>query len=250
VHRRTLLTVALVAAVVVAGCAETGAPGAAADESTSDRRVAVAASGSAAGSADQAVVRLGARTTDRNVVDARQQLARNVTRMREALVEAGVEESRIATTRYDIFRDLERPDRDGAEPVVRYRADQEFEVTVDDTEAVGTVIDTAVRNGATDVGGVEFTLSAERRDRLDRTARRRAMDSARDRAEQLADAANLTVVGVRTVRTVGEEGPRPVVEAAQTPTPTAGGADTDIESGPVSVTVRVEVVYEVEPEES
>ena len=180
---RTLLTVALVAAVVVAGCAETGAPGAAADESASDRRIAVAASGSAAGSADQAVVRLGVRTTDRNVVEARQQLARNVTRMREALVEAGVEESRITTTRYDIFRDLERPDREGAEPVVRYRADQEFEVTVGDTEAVGTVIDTAVRNGATDVGGVEFTLSAERRDRLDRTARRRAMDSARDRAE-------------------------------------------------------------------
>jgi hypothetical protein len=246
-RRRSLLTVALAALVLVAGCAGAGPSGATDDEPTEERSIAVAAAGSAAGSSDQAVVRLGVRATDRDAVDARRQLARNVTRMRGALREAGVEERQITTSRYDIYRDLERPRREGAEPRVRYRAAQSFEVTVDDAEAVGTVIDTAVRNGATEVGGVEFTLSAERRDRLDRTARRRAMASARDKADQLADAANLTVVGVRTVRTVDERGPRPVVEAAATPTATAGGADTDIESGPVTVTVRVEVVYEVEP---
>jgi uncharacterized protein YggE len=247
-RRQSALTLGVVLLVLVAGCAGAGGSGAttaAEPEEQPDRQIAVAAAGSAAGTADEAVVRLGVRATDQSVVAARRALAENVTRMRDALVDAQVDPDAITTTRYDIYRDRERPRREGEEPQVRYRAMHGFEVTVDDPERVGTVIDTAVRNGATDVDGVEFTLSAERRDRLDRTARKRAMASARDKATQLAATENLTVTGVRTVRTVSDGGPRPVAEAAMA-TPTAtGAAPTDLESGPVSVTVRVEVVYEM-----
>jgi hypothetical protein len=250
-RRQTPLTLVAALLVLVAGCAGAGGQGATTSAEPAqepDRRIAVGAAGSAASTADEAVVRLGVRATDESVVTARRSLAENVTRMRDALVEAGVDRDAITTTRYDIYRDRERPRREGEEPRVRYRATHDFEVTVDDPERVGRVIDTAVRNGATDVDGVEFTLSAERRESLDRTARERAMASARDKASQLAATENLTITGVRTVRTVSEGGPRPVVEAAAaTPTATAA-APTDLESGPVSVTVRVEVVYEVREE--
>jgi hypothetical protein len=260
-RQRTVTSVVLALLVLAAGCAGAGGPGAATGDTTApsdatapsterDRQVAVGATGSAASSADQAVVRLGVRATDENVVEARQALAKNVSRMREALVAAGIDEDAITTARYDIYRDREPPRRDGGEPRVRYRATHDFEVTVDDTDRVGTVIDTAVRNGATAVEGVEFTLSADRRERLGQTARQRAMASAREKATQLAATENLTITGVRTVRTVDERGPRPVVEAAAaTPTATAS-APTDLDAAPVSVTVRVEVVYEVEESES
>jgi uncharacterized protein YggE len=251
-RRHAVTSVVLALLVLAAGCAGPGGPGATptdVDESSApdDRRVAVGATGSAASSADQAVVRLGVRATDEDVVEARRALARNVSRMREALVATGVDEDAITTTRYDIYRDREPPRREGAEPRVRYRATHDVEVTVADTDRVGTVIDTAVRNGATAVEGVEFTLSTDRRERLGRTARERAMVAAREKAGQLAAAENLTITGVRTVRTVDERGPRPVVEAAaETPTATAS-APTDLDAAPVRVTVRVEVVYEVEP---
>lgn len=250
-RRHTVVSVVLALLVLAAGCAGAGGAGAAQADTTapnadSERQVAVGATGSAASSADQAVVRLGVRATDENVVEARRALAENVSRMREALVAAGVAEDAVTTTRYDIYRDREPPRREGAEPRVRYRATHDFRVTVDDTDRVGTVIDTAVRNGATAVEGVEFTLSAERRERLGSTARRRAMASAREQASELAAAENLTITGVRTVRTVSEGGPRPYEgAAAATPTPTES-APTDLDAAPVRVTVRVEVVYEVE----
>lgn len=250
-RRQTTLSVVAALLVLGAGCAASGGPAAEAEPTESDeKRVAVAAAGTAESTADRAVVRLGVRATDEDAVTARRSLAENVSRMREALVEAGVDEADITTTRYDIFRDRERPRRDGEEPRVVYRATHDFEVTVDDTDRVGTVIDTAVRNGATDVDGVEFTLSTERRDRLDRSARQRAMSSARDKATQLAESENLTITGVQTVRTVDDGGPRPVADAAATQTAAAGGAPTELDSGPVSVTVRVEVVYEVRETES
>ncbi|MFB6169394.1 MAG: SIMPL domain-containing protein [Haloferacaceae archaeon] len=253
--RRTVTSVALALLVLAAGCAGAGGAGAATpagDGATdsSGRQIAVAATGSAADSADQAVVRLGVRATDENAVAARRALAENVSRMREALMAAGVDEDAITTTRYDIDRDLERPRQEGGEPRVRYRATHSFRVTVEDTDRVGTVIDTAVRNGATSIDGVEFTLSAERRERLGETARQRAMASARRKASQLAATENLTITGVRTIRTVSEDGPRPAVEAAAaTPTATPS-APTDLDAAPVSVTVRVEVVYEAEASES
>lgn len=252
-RRRTLASVALALLVLAAGCAGAGGSGATATadgEPTTERerQIAVGATGSASGSADQAVVRLGVRATDENVVEARQALAENVSRMREALVAAGIEEDGITTTRYDINRGREPPRREGGEPQVRYRATHDVRVTVDDTDQVGTIIDTAVRNGATAVEGVDFTLSAERRERLDRSARERAMTSAREKATQLAATENLTITGVRTVRTVSEGGPRPY-DGTEAATPTATeSAPTDLDAAPVRVTVRVEVVYEVREE--
>jgi uncharacterized protein YggE len=117
-----------------------------------------------------------------------------------------------------------------------------FEVTVDSPERVGTVINTAVCNSATDIDGVEFTHSAERRDRLSRAACKRAMASAREKATPLAATENLTVTGVRTVQTVSDGGPRPVAEAVMATPAATGAAPTDLVSGPVSVTVRVELV--------
>ncbi|ESS06686.1 MAG: hypothetical protein A07HB70_00956 [uncultured archaeon A07HB70] len=242
VRRQT--TLSLVAAVLVlgAGCAA-GAPAADTESgASSDRQVAVAAAGVAESTADEAVVRLGVQATDDEVVSARRALAENVSRMREALVETGVDEADVTTTRYDIYRDRRR---EGEEPQVRYRAAHDVRVTVDDPDRVGTVIDTAVRNGATDVDGVEFTLSAARQERLDRTARQRAMRNAREKATQFAESENLTITGVRTVRTVDTGSRQRAVEAATPTAAPAGGAETELDAGPVSVTVRVEVVYDV-----
>jgi uncharacterized protein YggE len=169
--------------------------------------------------------------------------------MRTALNEAGVDDGQITTTRYDIYQDRRRPREDGDEPRIQYRAMHGFEVAVTDTDDVGTVVDTAVRNGATEIEDIRFTLTAEQRRALERDARQAAMTDARSKARSLADSANLTVTGVEVIRTTRGGAPRPYeggVTATETAAPTAA-PDTDLESGPVTVVTSVEVVYEAAP---
>ena len=120
----------------------------------------------------------------------------------------GVGDGRVTTERYDIYQDRRRPREEGAEPRVQYRAAHDFEITVTDPDDVGEVIDTAVRNGATEINDVSFTLSTERRRTLERRARSAAMADARSKASALATDANLTVTGVRVIRTGRSGAPR------------------------------------------
>jgi hypothetical protein len=249
-HRRTLATLCLAGLLLVAGCSS-GSPSAAnpEDAASSDSAIRVAGSGSAEAEPNQGVVRVTVVATAADAATARQRLAANTSRMREALRAAGVDEGQITTRRYDIYQDRRRPREDGEEPRVQYRAMHAFEITVSETDRVGPVIDTAVQNGATEVDDVQFTLTAERRRELERDARQAAMADAREKARSLAGESNLTVTGVKVIRTSASGAPRPYqggAAATETPAPTAA-PDTDLESGPVTVVTSVEVVYEAAP---
>jgi hypothetical protein len=258
-HRRTLTTAALAVLLVTAGCAGAPLSGSAdaqssAQQSTTadDRTIHVAGSGSAEARPNQAKVGVAVVATADDAATARQRLAANVSRMRRALVETGVDETQITTRHYDIDRDRRRPrpDEEGGEREVQYRAWHAFEITVTETDRVGTVIDTAVRNGATEINRIEFTLSTERRRELEADARSAAMADARQKAQSLAADADLTVTGVKVIRTGGSDSPRPAGDTAAmaTATPVAE-ASTDLESGPVTVVTRVRVVYNAAPAE-
>lgn len=246
----SLLAVGLAVLVLVAGCAGTS-PSASQSPTPDDRTIRVSGSGSAEGEPNRAVLRVGVVATADTASAARQQLAENVTRMREALREINVTDDQITTVRYDIDRDRRRPRKEGGEPRVQYRAAHSFEITLTEIDRVGTVIDTAVQNGATEVEDIRFTLSTERRRQLEESARQAAMTDARQKAESLASSANLTVTGVKVIRTSGGA-PRPSGDAAAaTPVATqAAGAPSKVESGPVTVVTTVYVVYNAAPAEN
>lgn len=126
---------------------------------------------------------------------------------------------------------FERTDNDTRSYVAR----QSFRIAVNDTDAAGRVIDLAVGNGATEVDGVEFTLSDERRREVRGTAIDRAVSDARSQAEAVASSTGLSVGDVRSVSVggggfVGVRGD-------------AAGGGTVIEPGPVTVSVSVGITY-------
>ncbi|MEF8856386.1 MAG: SIMPL domain-containing protein [Haloplanus sp.] len=264
-HTHVLAVVCVAAVLVIAGCTASPSetPGTAdspaASQSTdrtpatpaSDSTIRVVGSGSADAEPNQAVVRVAVEAVGPDAATARQRLAENTSRMRTALEGIDVGEDRITTRRYDIYQDRRRPREEGAEPRIQYRATHDFEITITDPDRVGEVIDTAVGNGATEVDDVSFTLSTDRRRTLERRARSAAMADARGKARALATDANLSVTGVRVIRTTSRGAPRTADggarrTATETPVPTAA-PPSDIESGPVTVTTTVEVVYEAAP---
>ncbi|WP_255152367.1 SIMPL domain-containing protein [Halorarius halobius] len=244
--RRNSTIIVLAVAALAVGAGVTAAVGglspaaqASTEVPTTDgaRTITVGAGGTAETTPDQAVVTVAVVTTADSASAARQELADNVSRMRDALRDADVSEDQVRTQRYDISQNYEARD-DPTAPA--YRAMHAFQITVRDVDNVGTVIDTAVENGATNVDDVRFTLSSETRRDLRKEALSDAMDNARGQADTLAQSSDLTITGVGAVSTV-ERGYSPVRYETAAMSADAGG--TSVESGPVSVSVQVQVTY-------
>jgi hypothetical protein len=246
-YRKSLAALALVALLTTAGClsAFTGAEQAAAVQSPTAAGTAatadattlqVSADGQVGADPDQAIVRVAVVASGPDAATARQRLAENATRMRQALAEAGVSDEQVSTVHYDINRDYRREE----DQPTRYRAIHAYRITLNDLDRVGETIDTAVENGASQVDDVRFTLSEDRQRELRKEALQKAMRNARGEAGAIASSANLTVVGVHEVRTT-DTGYRPYEQTVAMAS--ADGGHTKIESGSVTVSARVVVVY-------
>ncbi|MFQ3293430.1 MAG: hypothetical protein ACI9PP_000994 [Halobacteriales archaeon] len=239
-----VVAVALVGAGVVA--ADLGAddtqPSVSASEQTDvpTRTVEVSATGSTETQPDKAVVRVSIETTADDPTAARDRVAANVSRMQDALVDAGLEESQIRTTDFDLRERRERPPRESEEaPETEYWASHQFVIEVNDVDRVGEIVDVGIDNGATNVDDVRFTVSDETRQELRTEALETAMSDARQQADTIASSADLEISGVVSASTTDVHVPtrRATMEAA------ADGGGTNFNSGPVSVTATVSVTY-------
>lgn len=185
---------------------------------------------------DQAVVLVSSTAVADDPANATARLAENVSSMRAALSAANLSADQVVTTDFNVFQQTvgEPPNQ-----TTRFVAQQGFEITLDDVNRSGEVVDVALENGATEVRGVSFTLSEASQEELRNQALGEAMTSARSQAETVAAAENLTITGVRSVQT-GDGGVQPVEARALAEAAPTG---TQIDGGPVTVTATVRVTY-------
>jgi uncharacterized protein YggE len=251
--RRILPALVTALLVVTAGCSglagltATGGDGttdAAAQESPvedGDRTISVAATGQVDAEPNRAVIRVAATARGDDASAVRDRLSRNASSVRQALLDAGLSEGQITTTRFNIRRN-HRAREDRSEP--EYQAFHEFTVTLNETDRAGEIVVLAVENGATQVRDVEFTLTRERRQQLRQEALSAAMENARTEAETTASSADLEVTGVNRIETA-QTNTRPFEPRgdAALAANTGGGGAPAIEGGPVTVSASVQVSY-------
>lgn len=151
-----------------------------------------------------------------------------------ALKAAGVAEKDIQTSRLSLQPQYP-PNRSGPSPVVGYRASNRVTVRLHDVTRVAGAIDTLVGAGATDIGGVNFSVSNA--SKLLDDAREQAVADARRKAEIYARAAGVTLGAPLSISEEGAPGPMPfrkmAVGMAASPAPVALGEET------LQVTVNV-----------
>jgi uncharacterized protein YggE len=210
------------------------------DAATADRTISVDAVGQAESDPDQAVVRVAVTAVGDDPATVRDTLIADSETLRENLEAAGIAEEDYETKAYRIH-ERRRPPREEREDSPTYRGVHAFEVTLDDPEAVGAVIDAAADANA-EVANVEFTLSEDRRKELRSTAIDDAMTDARMQADTIAENGDLRVTGVASVDAT-QRNFRPVRHDAVAVEASADGASTVVESGTVSVTYQVRVTY-------
>lgn len=245
-RQKTLLIAVLGSALLVtagvAGALTLSSGSASAGQAApSEQSITVSANGEVEAQPDQAVVRVAVTAAGENSTAVRDEIAAQSESMRTALEEYGLDEDAVRTAHYDISQERDRTP-EGTE-YGQYRGQHMFEVTVNDTDAAGEVLDVAVNNGADRVMGVSFTLSEEKRETLYQDALAKAMGNAETRASTLADAGGLSVTETHSVVSTNTHYRAYETEAVAYASGGDAAASTSIDSGPVTVTADVRVAY-------
>lgn len=236
-----VLVAGLLVAAGVAGATVLGTGPASASQPSDSRSITVSASGDVEATPDQAVVSVAVTATGNDSTAVREELASNVDSVREALVEYGIPDENIRTAHFDIRQERDHT-REGTE-LGDYRGIHALEITTDDTESAGEIIDLAVDNGADTINGVSFTLSDEKREELHNDALEAAMANADTRADTLAASADLSVTGVHSIQSA-DTGYHPYrMETAYVSAAGDAAGGTAVQSGPVTVSADVRVTY-------
>lgn len=216
------------AAPTSAGPADTGAD-------TGVDTVAVTGVGSVEVAPDVARVTLGVEVEADDVASAFDDATARAEAVVAALRDAGVDDDRIRTTRFDVrpVRGEPGPDREVPD-VTGYAVTNVVRVTLADTGSVGDVLAAAVdaAGDAARVDGIDFGV--EDAAAAQEQAREAAWEDARARARQYAELAGRDLGELRSVEETVGSGPRPLAaeDAAVAAPPVFAGTET------VDVTVR------------
>ncbi|MCU4925382.1 SIMPL domain-containing protein [Halobacteria archaeon AArc-dxtr1] len=198
--------------------------------------IAVDARGEVEAEPDEATASIGVQATGDTAEEVNEELAERSETLRETFDELEIPDENVETGRYDI-----REDRDEA----GYEGTYAFTVTIDDVDRVGEVVDAAVDAGADDVGRIRFGLSDDRRVEMREAAVDHALENADAEAAHIAENRGVEDVTTRSVSTSVVD----VVPAAHEPTADvaeddAVAAETEFDTGPVSVSATVAVEYD------
>lgn len=206
-----------------------------------DGSIVVTGTGSVSVVPDVAELRLGVAVARPTVDAARAEAATVMDAILAAVKAAGVESRDTRTTllsvqpRYDY--------RDGLAPILTgYELANTVEVTIRDTATVADVVDGGLRAGATSLDGLSFRVADPVP--AEREARIRAVAAARARADVLAEAAGLTILGVTgIVEGAAGASPGPLFKAERMLM--ASDTATPVEAGSTEIDVTVTVSYRV-----
>ena len=236
--RRTSSATALAIMVIAAVAA---APALADDRARA--QLTVTGQGEAHAAPDMATITVGAVSEAATAAEALEQNSAQVSAAIDALKAAGVEARDIQTNGFSVQpRYVNDREANSAPRIDGYRVSNSVMVRVRQLDTVGSLLDTLVKAGANDIGGISFGISDA--DALQDEARVAAVADARHKAELYAEAAGVKLGDIRAIDESGGgfPGPQPVMrmkamEAAPAP----------IEAGEQTITASVRVVYEIRP---
>jgi uncharacterized protein YggE len=197
--------------------------------------------GEIAATPDQARLVAGVLTQADTAASALDENTRAMNNVFAALRRLGIADSKIRTSNFTLTPQYPpfRPDAPEQRSIVGYQVSNQVTVIVDDISKVGATLDTLIRNGANQSGGVAFEIADTKP--LAERARRAAVEDAIAKAKALADAAGVTLGAILSIQEGGisQGGPAPRVFAATAgPPPTSAGEQT--------VSVGVTVTYAIQ----
>ena len=205
------------------------------------RTVSVAGKGTILAVPDQATIQIGVRTEAKTSEKALEENNDKMAALQASLRRARIASKDIQTRDFSIWPQYSESSSRTTR-ITGYEVSNTLVITVRNIENLGKILDAAVKAGGNQVYGIEFGFTDP--SALLDEAREEAMKDAKRKATQLAKLADLKL---GTVVTISESGsaPTPVFRAAADTF--AEAASVPIETGESSVSLSVQVTYELVP---
>lgn len=188
---------------------------------------------------DMATISLGVTTMAATAAEAMARNGDDVARVLANLTAAGIEARDVQTTGLSLNPNWTNYDSAGGARIEGYTAQNLVSVRVRALDRLGGILDAAIKDGANTLNSLTFGIAEP--GPAEATARTRAVEDARRKAEALAGAAGLTLGPVLSIAEGGGyAAPMPMfrTEAASDGVPVAGGE--------IAVVVGVTVVWTLE----
>lgn len=131
----------------------------AAEDKTTARTINVNGDGEVSVTPDIAYVSLGVTTEKSSVGEAQKSNSDTMNNVIAAIKKAGVASEDIKTSNYSISPKYNYNDKTGNSTIVGYTVTSTLSVTVKNISSVGSIIDTAISNGANNSNGIAFGVS-------------------------------------------------------------------------------------------
>ncbi len=212
--------------------------------SEEDGGISVDGTGSVTVTPDIGVFDVGVEVTEETVALARAGAAEAMQRMRDAVTASGVEERDITTRSFNIYPQYDYSSEEGPPEIIGYTVNNWIEVKVRDIDRLSDILDDAVTAGgdAIRVGGISFRVDEP--EQYADEARKLAVEDARERAQQLADLAGVTLGSAISISESSGGFARQGVLRAEAAF--AADTSTPISPGESQVSVTVHIVFAIE----
>lgn len=208
---------------------------------------------------DRAVVNVGVQATDASVAKVQDKGNQVIAKLTSDLKALGIDAADIKTANYSLYPTYDY--QNGNQKITGYSLSINLEIQVKDFSKINTVVDTATKDGANQVGGISFTLSEGKKQDLETQAREQAIAKAKDKANTLSRLAGVKlgrIVNVTENEGVNSPVPRPLMMAKDVATSVGapmmgvGGGTatvnalpaTDVQPGSTTFTMTVTLSYE------
>ena len=165
-------------------------------EEPARRSITVSGSGQVTAKSDIATLHISVQTESANSKAAVRENANTMTAVRNAVIAAGADASKIETQNYSVYPQ-QNYDNKGRKTDLKYICNNTMNVTVTNIARTGEVMDAAINAGATRLDSVGFGVNDTQKFK-DAALRAAALD-AKNKANILASALGRTVVNVISV---------------------------------------------------
>lgn len=215
----------------------------AAEDKMAARTINVNGDGEVSVTPDIAYVSLGVTTEKSSVGEAQKSNSDTMNNVIAAIKKAGVSSENIKTSNYSISPKYNYEDKTGKSTIVGYTVTSTLSVTVKNISSVGSIIDTAISNGANSSNGVAFSVSDY--GKYYNVALTNAISNAKAKAQVVAGCIDVKLSNPAkiTENSSGVPVEYPVFYNAAVKDSSAGRGMT-IETGTYKIKANVSLVYE------
>lgn len=162
-------------------------------------KLSVSGNGTVLVKSDLAIVTVGVREASADVLVAQATVNEKIAAIKQALLDAGVQETEINTDSINIYANYDYSDN--TEVIVGYTANNSLSVRTTDIDNVGALIDAAFAAGANTLDNVQFTVQDDSEAR--EQALTKAVEDARRKADVLAAAVGMQVTAIESIAESG-----------------------------------------------